>query len=69
MKELSIFVDESGDFGEYAKHSPYYIVSMVFHEQDKDINKQIEHLENRLSNLEYNIHAIHTEPLIRGEEN
>lgn len=69
MKELSIFVDESGDFGEYAKHSPYYIVSMIFHEQNKDISKQIEHLENRLSNIEYNIHAIHTEPLIRGEEN
>ena len=37
MKELSIFVDESGDFGEYAVHSPYYIITMVYHEQDKDI--------------------------------
>ena len=23
MKELSIFIDESGDFGGYAKHSPF----------------------------------------------
>ena len=23
MKELSIFVDESGDFGDYAEHSSY----------------------------------------------
>jgi hypothetical protein len=25
MKELSIFVDESGNFGDYEKHTPYYI--------------------------------------------
>ena len=25
MKEISIFIDESGDFGEYAVHSPFYI--------------------------------------------
>ena len=37
MHELSIFVDESGDFGKYAKHSPYYAVTMVFHDQDADI--------------------------------
>ena len=32
MKELSIFVDESGDFGEYDYHSPYYIILMVLHD-------------------------------------
>ena len=31
LKELSIFIDESGDFGEYCFHSPYYIITMVFH--------------------------------------
>ena len=25
MKELSIFIDESGDYGEYQHHSPCYI--------------------------------------------
>ncbi len=25
MKELSIFIDESGDFGEYDYHSPWYM--------------------------------------------
>ena len=30
-RELSIFVDESGDRGEYDYHAPYYIVSFVFH--------------------------------------
>ena len=33
MKELSIFIDESGDFGDYDYRSPYYIIAMVFHEQ------------------------------------
>ena len=27
MKELSIFIDESGDFGQYDYHAPYYIIS------------------------------------------
>lgn len=41
MKELSIFVDESGDFGEYEKHAPFYIVTMVFHNQAIDISDNI----------------------------
>lgn len=69
MKELSIFVDESGDFGEYAKHSPYYIVTMVFHEQSKDISGNIKELDNALKMLGYGDgQAIHTEPLIRREK-
>jgi len=37
MKELSIFIDESGDFGDYSPVSPYYIIFMVIHDQAKDI--------------------------------
>ena len=51
MKELSIFVDESGDFGEYDYHSPYYIISMVLHDQDTDISNDIKLFENELNNL------------------
>ena len=29
-KELSIFIDESGDLGNYQNHSPFYIISLVF---------------------------------------
>ena len=29
MNELSIFIDESGDFGEYDYRSPYYITSVA----------------------------------------
>lgn len=49
MKELSVFIDESGDFGEYSPHSPYYIITMVFHNQDASINEALAHLEQELS--------------------
>ena len=68
MRELSIFVDESGDFGDYAKHSPYYAVTMVFHDQDVDISRQIDILDTNLKNMGYGNVAIHTEPLIQREE-
>lgn len=68
MRELSIFIDESGDFGEYSKHSPYYIISMVLHDQEYDINNSLENLETKLSNIGFPHHCIHTAPIIRREE-
>ena len=68
MKTLSIFIDESGDFGEYAVHSPYYIISLVLHNQDIDISGSINWLEQALSDIGYPNHCVHTGPLIRGEE-
>lgn len=68
MKELSIFVDESGDFGDYEKHAPYYIVTLVLHDQDKDITDQLKKLDIALEHLGYTEkQAIHTAPLIRRE--
>lgn len=68
MNNLSIFVDESGDFGKYRPHSPYYIIAMVLHEQSKDLSKEIIKLNTELENLGYKNPAVHTEPLIRREE-
>ena len=68
LKELSIFIDESGDFGEYSHHSPYYIITMVFHNQEIDIEKQINNLDHELSFLGLNNICIHTGPIIRKEE-
>ena len=67
MRELSIFVDESGDFGPYAKHSPYYVLTMVFHNQESDISHQIKILNDALKIRGYENIAVHTEPLIRRE--
>lgn len=66
---LSIFIDESGDFGPYEHHSPYYIVSIVLHEQSKDISEQISALESHLRNMRFETHVIHVGPLIRREQN
>ena len=66
-KILSCFIDESGDFGPYDYHSPYYIVATVLHNQIEDISEQIKGLESRASNLGFRNHAIHTGPLIRRE--
>ena len=49
MKELSVFIDESGDFGEYSYHAPFYIVTMVFHNQKVDINEDVNAFERELS--------------------
>lgn len=68
MKELSIFIDESGDFGEYSSHSPYYIITMIFHNQEADITNEISHLNKELSNLNLDNLCIHTGPIIRKEE-
>ncbi|MBR2801833.1 MAG: DUF3800 domain-containing protein [Erysipelotrichaceae bacterium] len=68
MKELSIFVDESGDLGPFSNHSPFYIVSMVFHDQLYSISREIAYLDRELEILGLGGHVIHTEPLIRREE-
>ncbi len=68
MTELSIFVDESGDFGEYTHHSPYYIVTMIFHKQSTDITNEVSHFNNELTLLGFDPHhCIHTGPIIRRE--
>ena len=64
---LSVFIDESGDFGAYESHAPYYIVSLVFHDQAVAIDNNIRVFEKHLRNLGYEHHAIHTGPLIRRE--
>ena len=68
MRELSIFVDESGDFGSFEAHAPYYIVTMVLHDQRVNISENICKLNEALGYLGYaDEQAIHTEPLIRRE--
>ena len=69
MSSLSIFVDESGDFGPYDSKSPYYIVTMIFHDQSKDINNQVLALNDKIRSLGFdNDFVVHTAPLIRREE-
>lgn len=66
-KVLSIFVDESGDFGPYDFRAPFYCVALVLHDQSVDISNEIRVLDGKLAQARYEKHAIHTGPLIRRE--
>lgn len=68
MKEISIFIDESGDFGEYQVHSPYYIISLVLHEQKNDISCLIKYLDNKFDEIGYSKKWVHVGPIVRHEE-
>ena len=66
-RQLSIIIDESGDFGEYQPHSPYYLVGMLFHDQNSDISIASQNFDKHIKNLGYEPHALHTGPIIRRE--
>ncbi len=68
QKYLSIFIDESGDFGKFNSIAPYYLVTMLFHNQSKNISNEIVNLDNSLAKQGYPNHYLHTGPLIRKEE-
>ena len=68
MKNLSIFIDESGDFGEVKERPAYYLVTMVFHDQIVDISKEIDKLEESIRTSGFDLEYIHTGPLIRREQ-
>lgn len=65
-RTLSIFIDESGDFGAYEEHAPYYIISAVLHNQNINISEEINRLESYLLSI-CERRPIHTGPLIRRE--
>lgn len=56
-KILSVFIDESGDFGPYEAHAPYYLVSMILHNQSTDISENIKLFDSHLLNMGYQNHA------------
>lgn len=68
MKELSVFVDESGDWGEYDYHSPFYIITFVFHNQDSSIATDLLKIETELKNIGFDGYCLHAGPIIRGED-
>ncbi|MDT3318087.1 DUF3800 domain-containing protein [Microbacterium sp. KSW4-11] len=65
MPTLSIFVDESGDFGESS--DGYYVIGLVLHEQQKDIEGDLRHLGERLREIGLENHTVHSGAAIRGE--
>jgi len=68
MKKLNVFVDESGHFDLYNKKSPYYLFSLVFHEENKSIEEDIKYLDYRLSQMGYEGHGVHSGEILRNEK-
>ena len=65
MSELSVFVDESGNLGWDSK---YYILSLVFHDQENDVTAQISHYEQLLLDRELQNKPFHLVPLTHGND-
>lgn len=67
MKRLNIFVDETGEFGFGKGASELYGVSFTFHEQNNDITKELNVLNDRLNRIGYT-DMIHMANLIMKRE-
>ena len=68
VKEISVFVDESGTFDPDVEASRFYLVCMVFHDQANAIADSIQKLNNALAELGLQEdHAVHAGPLMRWE--
>ena len=66
-KVLSVFIDESGTFGDCESHDDKYVVGLVFHDQQIDISDNIRSFNDHLRVLGRSNHFVHTGPLIRRE--
>lgn len=62
---LSIFVDESGDFGRSS--SGYYVVTLIFHEQHEALGPDLVVLDRRLAEIGLVGHGVHSGAALRGE--
>ena len=58
-KELSIFVDESGDRGDKAR---YYLLTLVFHNQADIIAEAVRGYEAKLTRADLPSIPFHSEP-------
>lgn len=68
MKQLSVFIDESGDFSFARESSEYYLITLVFHDQKNTLDDLIEYLNNRIRKISPNVQVIHTGPIIRKKD-
>ena len=65
MSELSVFIDESGDLGGV---SDYYLISLVFHNQDDSISERIDRYEIALAQRAVPNIPLHVGPLLNGHD-
>lgn len=63
MRELSIMVDESGEWGKLSK---YYLITLVFHDQSEPVMPHIERYEQHLADASLPDIPFHAGPLFNG---
>ena len=70
QKTLSVFVDESGRFLHPDKSSRFYIVGLVFHDQDVSIGEAVRQLNANVDELglDPDVFVFHAGPIIRMEK-
>jgi len=67
-KKLSVFVDESGNFGCPDPVSRFYVIGLVFHDQDHLIGEAVADLDLALRDMGISHHYFHAGPMIRREK-
>lgn len=69
-KTLSIYVDESGNFGDVGDPARYCMVTLVFHDDGTDISSYVREYRNGVFNAGADPESMsfHTAPLIRQED-
>lgn len=65
MMDVSVFADESGEFG---IESEYYLLTLVFHDQSEDITRPIDIYKQALINKGLPDIAFHASPLMNGHD-
>ena len=65
MRDLSIFVDESGDKTSRAR---YFILTLVIHDQSQGIANEISAYERSLASADLPNIPFHSEPLLNGHD-
>ena len=68
MKKLSIFVDESGSFGESNHNNQIYIVVFVFNNEGDNVNNLLVKMKNVFSHVGRDITYFPGGPIIRRED-
>ena len=63
MSDLSVFIDESGDFGPDSK---YYVLALVLHDQTHDVEDAIRNYESSLVQRPLSDIPFHFNPLLRA---
>ena len=64
MKELSLFIDESGDSN--SPHTRYFLITVVVHNQSEGITDKIISYEKSLVLADLPNIPFHSEPLLNG---